>query len=245
MFMTMVLVLLAIFLILLAPGFAFSLVLFPASGKIGRLEQLIITLASSIAISTLVGFGLLRTTQGLDSQRFITWISIITAILLLIAFIERRIWYGRKTQINVSNSISGAKVNPLWFTIPLVAALGIALASAVIPERQEHLTEFYISPDWLIREETISIRQPVTSIPVQIHNLENQSAFYTIQAFLDDEFYWEERDILLNHNTTREIMIPVSKYSATYDHTLVINLFTNPSKTAIASLKVSIESISK
>lgn len=245
MFMTTILFLLAVFLILLAPGFAFSLVLFPVPGRIDRLEQLIITLTSSIAISTMVGFGLLKTAQGLDSQRFIIWISIISAIFLLIAFIERKIWSGKKVQINVSKGIARMKIHPLWIIVPLVAVLSITLASAVIPDRQEHLTEFFISPDWLIGDETISIHQPVTSVPIQIHNLENQATYYTVQAFLDDDFFWEERNILLNHDTTREVMIPVNGYSADTDHTLVINLFKNPSKFAVATLKVTIEPTSE
>jgi len=241
MFMTTALFVLAVFVILLVPGFAFILVLFPVPGKINRLEQLIITLVSSIVISTLTGIGLLNTTTGLDGQRFILWICIITAILLLIAFIERSIGYGKKIQRDVPKRISRGNINPLWIIVPLVAVLSITLASAVIPDRQEHLTEFFISPDWLTDDEAIMIRQPITSVPVQIHNLENQIADYTIQAFLDDDFFWEERDIQLHHDTTREIVIPVKKYSTGSTHNLVINLFKSPSKTAVATLKISID----
>lgn len=232
--------------IFLAPGYTFSLLLFPAGGKIDRVERFLIAISTSTAFSSLAAFGLLALRLSLNPLNFILTISVLS-ILFLCAGLGR-VGFGKRLNLSLPVAWEWIKrsVSPAWAGIALTALAALIAANALIPWRPAGMTEFYISPEWLDGGSGhLRIATEVSSVPVEINNLENKPAHYRIEAVVDDVLIWESGDILVAEGASAGCEIPIQPNSAGLGQRFIFNLYKDSSQTITAALTLSVPAIQK
>ena len=180
-------ILLGLFLILIAPGYTLTSLLFPKTTDITPTERLALTLGLSIAIIPLLGLILNYTPYGIH----LTPITITLLIYLLITsslILYRRQHTPPQETFHINPTSKTTRQNTL-LTLTLILSLTgiIALANTLRP--QETFTEFYIlGPNGKLENypQTLKPNQPYT-LTFGVTNHENEPKDYRIITTHDQD----------------------------------------------------------
>lgn len=209
---------LGISLVLFLPGYSLISSLFPGKNDLGGMERFALSFGFSIAIVSLIGFGLNFTTFGIRLIPILLSVSFFTLAMCLIAYFRRvklpeeerfkvpfsDAYHSLKTEIFNPKS----RVNKILMIILILSAvvLTIVLTYAALTHRQgEKFTEFYILGDKGKAENypTQLKAEMNNSIIVGIVSHEPTPTNYTLDILLENESLNTKR-VHLAYNSTWE-----------------------------------------
>ncbi len=224
--------------VFLLPGFSFCFMLFPSSKQLDGLERIFIVLASGAAITSLAAVSIVKLDLELCLINIVVGISALSITFLLVAVFQRRRG-SYPAKIHIPIEFTRLLPNPLVFTIILVFTGTLSLAGLLIPSRPVTLTEFYISPAWF---ESTYYQSPdpagLSSIPVEIHNMEAAATDYWVDAFGDASLIWTSGRITVQNNDTERIPVPALACDGSCPRSITIHLYKHTPDNLCASLKI-------
>lgn len=149
---TPVRIVLGFFFVLFLPGYSLISTLFPRCDDLGRIDRVVLSLGLSIAIVTLLGFGLNYTQFGIKLAPLLVVLSTFTISLSLIAWVRRmKLPSEERFKIPVERLLKfnlGQSVLDKCISIVLIASIIGSLATlvyvVVTPKTGERFTEFYL-----------------------------------------------------------------------------------------------------
>jgi uncharacterized membrane protein len=185
-------IILGLFFVILAPGYVFTSALFPKAADLDWIERIVLSVGLSIALTALLGIGLLLTPSGIRLE------PVIGSLVLFIGGTGAVAWWRRvklpsEERIGLTVTIK----KPEWFsfsradkiaTVALAASLvfaaGTVVYVVVTPRSAEHFTEFYIlnatgvagGYPW-----NLTVNQTST-INLTVHNVEYAYVAYEIRV---------------------------------------------------------------
>lgn len=177
--------------VVFAPGFTLCLWLFPR-GTLDRLERVFLSVTSSIALSSLVGFGLLRIFGTLNAGSYVLAVSLLI-IVFAIGALSRSLWRSHRRDAS-QRLVAHGESSPLrlrseyLLVIPVAMILIISMRTlSPLPVNPSFATsEFYISPQKL--EQVLDMNlggDGSLAVPVEIKNREGQEVTYRIETWAD------------------------------------------------------------
>jgi len=197
-------------LLLFFPGYTLLASLFANDNRIGRVEQIGLSMVMSIAIVSLIGFALNYTQWGIHLQSILFFVTTFIILMSLVAWLRNK---EKRLLIEITLKMPGCQgraLNNLFIAIQLIflTAILVILAYMIVnPNIKEGFTEFYIlgsdgkaeSYPTLFEIEhgqitgvsydagkTI-ISSSSAVISVGIVNNENQAESYTMVVHLNDQ----------------------------------------------------------
>ncbi len=189
-------------LVLFLPGYALIASLFPGKNDLDGMERLALSFGFSIAIVSLIGFGLNFTTFGIRLIPILLSVSFFTLSMCLIAYFRRgKLPEEERFKVPFSYTYhflkaevldSKSEVNKTLMIILIlsVAILIIVLTyGAVTPKQREKFTEFYILGDKGKAENyPIQLKAGMnSSVIVGIVNHEYMPTNYTLDVLLEND----------------------------------------------------------
>lgn len=147
---------LGLLLILFIAGYSSIAALFPKKEDLDSIERIALSFGVSIAVTSLIGFSLNYISFGIKLTPLITILSFFTLLMVLIAFIRRRIvQIDERFYVDFGGFLSSltkpykgeSKTNKI-LSIILIIAIILAISTTVYitikPKQGETFTEFYI-----------------------------------------------------------------------------------------------------
>jgi len=182
------------------PGYCLIAALFPKEGDIGIIERIMLSIGFSIAIVSLIGFGLNFTPWGIQFDTIVISLTIFTWIVILIAHYQRAILLSEDRfripffvitgRIRQEFLPAGEKRIDRLLSIVLafvmIATMITTVYVIVLPKEGERFTEFFILgdkqkaadyPDTII----IGKNYPMY---LGVGNQEYQNVTYTIETWI-------------------------------------------------------------
>jgi len=188
-------------LVLFVPGYCFVAALFPKKDEIGLIERILLSIGVSIAVVSLMGLGLNFTPLGIRLYPIIISLTIITYVMILVAYYQRAILpeteQFRIPFFTIAGGIRQEVIQPgknsidRFLSVVLALILIIAIITTVFvivapKEGGERFTEFYI-----LGETQMATYYPTQIIPGQnypmyvgVGNHENRNTTYTVETWL-------------------------------------------------------------
>jgi uncharacterized membrane protein len=224
-----------------------SYCLFPGR-TLDRLERFLVALATSVAISSLVGTILIYVTGNLQPSSFVPLLATLTAAFAVSGYARSRHASGRQSGAKTASfglSRLGARVGPqhLVALLAAVACLAVAGKAAAVSTNQDPslpLTEFYISPQYL--DEMVDAEPDsggLLQVPVEIANRQGGPMTYRILVLADGRVpIWEGEQIAVeaDHTLRQHLRVPLPDSQGTAY--LDLHLIAEPGDTVLAQLRL-------
>ena len=185
--------LLAIFSVVLTPGYAFVAMVFPRSASISWSERLGLSIGTSLAIAPLVGLVLNASPQGIRLDSVTILLTLLTLGLVAIAYIRRMRLPSRE---RLSATLEFGSLPSDWIgldrilVIGLVASMMLGTAGLVYvlvsPRPREPFTEFYLTGpggNTSAYPTSLKIAEPAT-VGVTLVNREAATVGFTVRIDL-------------------------------------------------------------
>jgi uncharacterized membrane protein len=194
-------ILLALPTVLFIPGYCFIAAFFPKDDDIGLIERIMLSFGLSIAIVSLIGFGLNFTPWGIRLDPIVISLSLITFVMILVASYQRSLLpekerfripffaiMGRIHQEFLPPRENGIdRLLSIFLTFVMLIAIITTIYIIIAPkEERELFTEFYILGDKQVASdfpEQIIVGQNYPMY-VGVSNHENRDTAYTIEIWL-------------------------------------------------------------
>jgi uncharacterized membrane protein len=222
------------------PGYALSRWLFP-KGTLDGLERGFVAVTTSIAISSLLGFGLLRIAGGLNTTAYLTLVAAASALFSFAAALRsRRALDGRLVAQAVGQRFSVKKHSPVIISV-VVAVLGILVKIVSLPSNGSllPLTEFYVSPQYLDSTLEIQPSDQAVVVPVEIVSHKRQSTAFRIVALENGtREIWDLDDITVPSGETWRRSVSISLSEPDQVSFLDLQLFLSDERTPVAQLRL-------
>ena len=195
---------------LLIPGGVLSYALFP-KGALDWIERLFIATLTSIILSSLVCFVLLKTSVGLRPLPFLGTIVLLVCALGAVALVRQRkeVQGSYNLAVNVSSTVSSLRAFlPKTLSLLLVGVIASALSFFLTTRMPFAITEFYISPDFLAQLQDGDVYSSGrVRLPVEIVNREGKRMKYRVEMWVSGEKVWAEEDIVVENQATSRLVI--------------------------------------
>jgi hypothetical protein len=146
---------LALPLVLFAPGYAIAAAAFPA-GRLGAAERLLFSLGASLAVGALAGLLLHWTTLGLRPAAWAVTLGNITLVASLIALVRRWRQPAGDPAPRAPNltAVPGAL---LGLAVLLVAGALLIARAGALQQRETGFTQLWVLPDSAAKEESVRL----------------------------------------------------------------------------------------
>jgi len=210
--------------LLLFPGYVSVAALFPEKKGPGMIERVALSLGLSIAITSLIGFGLNFTPFGIRLEPILFSITLFNFALSIISFWRRSnvnepyLPFDPKTLFASLMSSSQAekgldKVLSIVLVISIISSVAAVAYVVVSPKEGNKFTEFYIlGPGGKASDypHNLTVGQNA-SVIIGISNHEFRKVHYTVQlwlvnaSFVDNQttvhhmYFFDSFDVILNH----------------------------------------------
>jgi len=229
--------------VLYVPGYTLSYWLFPRH-TLDNLERVFVALTTSIALSSLVGFSLLRFWGQHQLLRFVLVMTILTIIFSIGGFWRNRSQVSKlfNHSFRPSFLLKFSHYLALLLILLLLVAIAISGAWLVYQPTTTGLIEFYIPPQNL----PTLLKNPINpegllAIPVRITNQAASAVTCRVEARVDGQKMWELPGIVINTGETWQETITIPWLKSTKPSWVELDLFSNFSNTPTAQLLVWME----
>jgi uncharacterized membrane protein len=149
---------LGIVMVLFLPGYALTGAIFPAKNDLEGIERAVISLALSIAVVPIMGFGLNYTTWGIREIPILIGLSVFTLLMCATAYYRRSLlpeekafevsfrasFLSMKNEILKEPESKIDRVLAVFLALSILASVGGLAYVIGNPKEGEHFTEFYI-----------------------------------------------------------------------------------------------------
>ena len=187
--------------VLFIPGYCFIAAFFPKDDDIGLIERIMLSFGLSIAIVSLIGFGLNFTPWGIRLDPIVISLSLITFVMILVASYQRSLLpekerfripffaiMGRIRQEFLPPKENGVdRLLSIFLTLVMLIAIITTVYVIIAPKEERDLfTEFYILGDKQIASDFPEQIITGQNYPmyVGVSNHENRNTVYTIEIWL-------------------------------------------------------------
>jgi len=216
--------------VLFIPGYCLIAALFPKNDDIGLSERIALSIGLSIAIISLIGFGLNFTPWGIRLDSIVISVSLLTWVLVLVAHYRRALLpFEERFRVPFSAIADrirqeflpqpGEKRVDRLLTVILVLVILIAITTTIYviasPKESEHFSEFFILGEKHMATDYPDLIITGQNYPmfVGIGNHEYRNMAYTIETWTSLTAF----DNLTN-STTILAMDPLDHLSLTLAH---------------------------
>ncbi|WP_292464076.1 DUF1616 domain-containing protein [Methanolobus sp.] len=208
----------AILIVLFLPGYAMTAALFPRKDEISGAERIAFSIGLSVALVPFIGYGLLYTSWGMNTDSLVISISIVTLVMCAVAFFRRRRLPqgdafsipGSFFRLSGSSSPEG-KRSRLETALALLLLISVFMSAITVayvtinPRQGEGFTEFYIlGPDGMSDRYPVSLnRGDSGEVIVGVMNQEEETVDYRLAVLLDGNplpLQTEEENIRIENN---------------------------------------------
>jgi hypothetical protein len=149
-------------LVLVAPGYALVAAAFP-SGRLGRIERLLFSLGASLAVAALAGLMLHWTALGLRPAAWAVALGNLTLVASLLALVRRwrqpaseavqpRPWSGFR-----SAGMTPAQGGLLGLAVLLVAGALLIARDGALQQRATGFTQLWVLPDSAAKQDSVRL----------------------------------------------------------------------------------------
>ncbi len=229
------LVIASFFLVLFAPGFSLTLLLFPGS-EIDWLERFTLAVITSVALASLIGAALLVTFDAL----ILSWFSFILIGFTLL-FMCGAWWRSRDRDDGVTLAIYPKRNT--WFTalVLCIALMLITLGGQTLSDLRSPLqfTEFFIEPGQSSRafEAEVDVEGKLI-IPVVVKAGLDHPGPFQIEVYAEQEKLWESAVPDMQPNESWNQTLRIQPPSNTRANALHLYLTSEVDKEPIRQLTV-------
>jgi len=186
--------------VLIIPGYCLIAALFPKKDDIGLVERVMLSIGFSLAITTLIGFGLNFTPWGIQLDYIVISLTLLTWVMILVAHYRRSLLPLEERFAMPFSKIAStiregffpdgsSTVNRLLSAI-LVIVILIAITTTtyviIAPKESEHFTEFFIFGENKTAAEYPDLIITGQNYPmfIGVGNHEYRDITYTIETWL-------------------------------------------------------------
>lgn len=200
-------VILGLIFVLFLPGYTLVAALFPGSDDLTGIEKLVFSLCLSMAVVSLIGFGLNFTPWGICSGSVLTALVIFVVIMYLIGR-HRRSRFGEEEKFRIhcplpkwSALSKPDRVLAVLLVLAVLSAAGMLVYRAVTPEVGERFTEFYVlGPGGLAEGYPLELRAgEVATVIAGVVNHEYTAVDYRVELWAGEHMKYRSEPISLEH----------------------------------------------
>ncbi len=196
-------------LVVFLPGYSLIAMLFPRRDDLGLVERFTLSLGLSIAISSLLGFGLNYTPFGIRLVPILIVLSIFTISLSVVAWFRRlnlpaeerfRVPFERLLTVNLGQSVLDKGLS-LVLIVSIIVSSVTLIYVVVKPKTGERFTEFYLlGPNRTASDYPTSLRVwEEGKVIIGIVNHEYENVTYRLDVIFNGFLIHEEPVFLIEN----------------------------------------------